>query len=72
MQPATLQLAQIPAHPNSTRLPIDCKLSDQTAEILAKENRLSGPSDANGLDPVLEQIKADTILALYIVEAQIN
>lgn len=72
VQPATLQLAKNPPHPNSARLLIDFMLSDQVAEVLARENRLPGRSDAKGLDPVFKEIHADKILPLSMEEVQTN
>jgi iron(III) transport system substrate-binding protein len=72
VQPATLQLAKDPPHPNSARLLIDFMLSDQVAEVLARENRLPARSDAKGLDPVFREINADKILPLSLEEVQTN
>jgi ABC-type Fe3+ transport system substrate-binding protein len=49
IQPAPLKLAKNPPHPNAARLLTNFMLSDQAAEILAKENRPPGPSDLMGL-----------------------
>jgi hypothetical protein len=47
-------------------------LSDQVAEVLARENRLPARSDAKGLDPVFKEINADKILPLSMEEVQTN
>lgn len=72
VQPATLQMAKNPPHPNSAKLLIDFMLSDQVAEVLAKENRLPGRSNAKGLDPVFREINADKIMPLSMEEVQTN
>ncbi|HEX9147511.1 MAG TPA: hypothetical protein VGA09_24835, partial [Candidatus Binatia bacterium] len=50
----------------------DFMLSDQAAEVLAKENRLPGRSDVKGLDPVFREINAEKILPLSMEELQRN
>lgn len=70
VQPATVQIAKNPPHPNSAKLLIDFMLSDQAAEVLAKENRLPGRSDVRGLDPVFKEINAEKILPLSMEELQ--
>jgi ABC-type Fe3+ transport system substrate-binding protein len=70
VQPATVQIAKNPPHPNSAKLLIDFMLSDQAAEVLAKENRLPGRRDVRGLDPVFKEINADEILSLSMEELQ--
>ena len=51
---------------------IDFMLSEQVAELLAKEQRLPGRSNAAGLDPVFKEINAEKILPLSIEEVQAN
>jgi len=70
VQPATLQIAKKPPHPNSAKLLIDFMLSDQAAEVLAKENRLPGRSNVKGLDPVFKEINVEKILPLSMEELQ--
>ena len=72
VQPATVQIAKQPPHPNSARLLIDFMLSEQIAELLAKEQRLPGRSNAAGLDPAFKEINAEKILPLSIEEVQAN
>ena len=59
VQPATIQMAKYAPHPNSAKLLIDFLLSDQIAEVLAKENRLPGRSNVSGLDPAFKEINAE-------------
>jgi iron(III) transport system substrate-binding protein len=72
VQPATVQIAKQPPHPNSARLLIDFMLSEQIAELLAKEQRLPGRSNAAGLDAAFKEINAEKILPLSIEEVQAN
>jgi iron(III) transport system substrate-binding protein len=72
VQPATVQIAKNPPHPNSARLLIDFMLSEQVAELLAKEQRLPGRSNATGLDPAFKEINAEKILPLSMEEVQAN
>ena len=72
VQPATVQIAKHPPHPNSAKLLIDFLLSEQVAELLAKEQRLPGRSNAAGLDPAFKEINAEKILPLSIEEVQAN
>mgnify|MGYP003337384090 CR=1 FL=1 len=50
VQPATVQIAKYPPHPNSAKLLIDFMLSEPVADLLAKEQRLPGRSNVGGLD----------------------
>jgi len=72
VQPATVQIAKQAPHPNSAKLLIDFMLSEQVAELLAKEQRLPGRSNAAGLDPAFKEINAEKILPLPIEEVQAN
>ena len=72
VQPATVQIAKQPPHPNSARLLIDFLLSEQVAELLAKDQRLPGRTNASGLDPAFKEINAEKILPLSIEEVQAN
>mgnify|MGYP001229596304 CR=1 FL=1 len=72
VQPATLQIAKHPPHPNSAKLLIDFMLSDQVAELLAREQRLPGRSNVSGLDPAFKEINAEKILPLAMEEVQVN
>jgi iron(III) transport system substrate-binding protein len=72
VQPATVQIAKYAPHPNAAKLLVDFLLSDQVAEVLAKENRLPGRSNASGLDPVFKEINADKIFPLSMDEVQTN
>ncbi|MGZ9215391.1 MAG: ABC transporter substrate-binding protein, partial [Candidatus Binatia bacterium] len=72
VQPATVQIAKHAPHPNSAKLLIDFMLSEQVAELLAKEQRLPGRSNAAGLDPAFKEINAEKILPLSIEEVQAN
>ena len=55
VQPATVQIAKNPPHPNSAKLLIDFMLSDQAAEVLAKENRFRDAAMLRGLTRSLER-----------------
>jgi len=57
---------------NSAKLLIDFMLSEQVAELLAKEQRLPGRGNTTGLDPVFKEINAEKILALSMEEVQAN
>ncbi len=46
--------------------------TEQVAELLAKEQRLPGRSNAAGLDPAFKEINAEKILPLSIEEVQAN
>jgi len=72
VQPATVQIAKLAPHPNSARLLVDFMLSEQVAELLAKEQRLPGRSNAVGLDPAFKEINAEKILPLSMEEMQTN
>jgi iron(III) transport system substrate-binding protein len=72
VQPATVQIAKNPPHPNSAKLLIDFMLSEQVAELLAKEQRLPGRSNAINLDPAFKEINADKIFPLSMEEVQKN
>lgn len=72
VQPATIQIAKQAPHPNSAKLLIDFLLSDQVAELLAKEQRLPGRSDVSGLDPAFREINAEKIMPLSMEEVQVN
>ena len=72
VQPATIQMAKYAPHPNSAKLLIDFMLSDQIAEVLAKENRLPGRSNVSALDPAFKEINADKIFPLSMEEVQVN
>ena len=72
VQPATIQIAKQAPHPNSAKLLIDFLLSDQVAELLAKEQRLPGRSDVSGLDPAFREINAERIMPLSMEEVQVN
>lgn len=72
VQPATVQIAKYPPHPNSAKLLIDFMLSEQVAELLAKEQRLPGRSNTTGLDPAFKEINAEKILPLSMEEVQAN
>jgi hypothetical protein len=47
-------------------------LSEQVAELLAKEQRLPGRGNATGLDPPFKEINAENILPLSMEEVQAN
>ena len=47
-------------------------LSEQVAELLAKEQRLPGRSNTVGLDPAFKEINAEKILPLSMEEVQAN
>jgi hypothetical protein len=47
-------------------------LSERVAELLAKEQRLPGRSNAVGLDPAFKEINAEKILPLSMEEVQAN
>lgn len=70
VQPATIQLAKNAPHPNSAKLLVDFMLSEPVAELLAKEQRLPGRSNAAGLDPAFKEINAEKILPLPMEELQ--
>ena len=72
VQPATIQMAKYAPHPNSAKLLIDFLLSDQIAEVLAKENRLPGRSNVSGLDPAFKEINAEKVFPLSMEEVQVN
>jgi iron(III) transport system substrate-binding protein len=72
VQPATVQIAKLAPHPNSARLLVDFMLSERVAELLAKEQRLPGRSNAVGLDPAFKEINAEKILPLSMEEVQAN
>jgi iron(III) transport system substrate-binding protein len=72
VQPATVQIAKHPPHPSSAKLLIDFMLSDQVAELLAREQRLPGRSNVSGLDPAFKEINAEKILPLSMEEVQVN
>ena len=70
VQPATVQLARNAPHPNSAKLLIDFMLSEPVAELLAREQRLPGRSNAATLDPAFKEINAEKILPLPMEELQ--
>lgn len=72
VQPATVQIAKQAPHPNSAKLLIDFMLSEQVAELLAKEQRLPGRGNATGLDPAFKEINAEKIMPLSMEEVQAN
>jgi len=72
VQPATVQIAKNAPHPNSAKLLIDFMLSEQVAELLAKEQRLPGRNNATNLDPAFKEINAEKIFPLSMEEVQKN
>jgi iron(III) transport system substrate-binding protein len=72
VQPATVQISKNAPHPNSAKLLIDFMLSEQVAELLAKEQRLPGRNNATNLDPAFKEINAEKIFPLSMEEVQKN
>jgi iron(III) transport system substrate-binding protein len=72
VQPATVQIAKHPPHPNSAKLLIDFMLSEPVAELLAKEQRLPGRNNVTNLDPAFREINAEKIFPLSMEEVQRN
>jgi iron(III) transport system substrate-binding protein len=72
VQMATLQLAKNAPHPNSGKLLIDFWLSEEVAQIMAKDDRIPARSGVKGLDPAYSQIPVDKILPMPMEELLSN
>ncbi|HZD40685.1 MAG TPA: extracellular solute-binding protein [Terriglobales bacterium] len=72
VQMATLQLAKNAPHPNSAKLLIDFWLSEEVAQIMAKDDRIPARTGVKGLDPAYSEIPVDKILPLPMEELLAN
>lgn len=72
VQMATLQLAKNAPHPNSARLLIDFWLSEEVAQIMAKDDRIPARSGVKGLDRAYSEIPVDKILPMPMEELMQN
>jgi len=72
VQMATLQLAKNAPHPNSAKLLIDFWLSEEVAQIMAKDDRIPARSGVKGLDPAYSEISVDKILPMPMEELMQN